>query len=390
VVTVAAFAYLGWANTLPPPEPTNWVVPQPNGYDRCLVVLQKLSAVVGPNVANAWSSPVADVRRELRPAVEGLKELRVAMRLPYRAPEENPADSSQDGYYFRWGGRLLGAEARLAFADGKVGAAMRSALDAVEFGCIIGQRGSVSVRFSGQTLTSTGRDTVSRCLPLLTAAEARTSGQRLERLIETVPTGAEWMDVERRSALASLRYVFAEGLKAPAVTHESWQYSLGAARYQATLALSPKPSIYRGVDAYYRACEREFEKPFPQRRFPAAPRDWISQLDTEGRDRTSRYLALELAGLRMLRVELALQEFRQRRRRYPVDLAELQREVSMAPQLDPFTELPFGYRRMGDDYLLYSMGPDGVDDGGRRLSGELSDPGVKGDLPASRRRGSTK
>ncbi len=63
------------------------------------------------------------------------------------------------------------------------------------------------------------------------------------------------------------------------------------------------------------------------------------------------------------RISIALANHRASRGNYPVSLAELK---SIAPDLmkDPFTGQPYRYRREGNGFVLYSVGKDGLDNGG--------------------------
>lgn len=49
---------------------------------------------------------------------------------------------------------------------------------------------------------------------------------------------------------------------------------------------------------------------------------------------------------------------------FPDRLDDLVPARVAAVPLDPFTDAPLGYRRDGDACLLWSVGPNGVDDGG--------------------------
>lgn len=57
----------------------------------------------------------------------------------------------------------------------------------------------------------------------------------------------------------------------------------------------------------------------------------------------------------------SLRAYQQRHGEYPASLDQL-REA--APITDPFSEAPFVYRRAGHDFVLYSVGANGADDGG--------------------------
>jgi len=62
---------------------------------------------------------------------------------------------------------------------------------------------------------------------------------------------------------------------------------------------------------------------------------------------------------------LAVERFRLREGRLPETLADLPRDLSAQTQNDPFGGQPLRYRRLSLGYVVYSVGPDRVDDGGR-------------------------
>jgi hypothetical protein len=72
-----------------------------------------------------------------------------------------------------------------------------------------------------------------------------------------------------------------------------------------------------------------------------------------------------MARERLLSAELALRCYQSEQGHPPVRLDDLVTNyLSRVPQ-DPFTTLPMIYRPQATNWLLYSVGPDGVDDGGR-------------------------
>lgn len=73
-----------------------------------------------------------------------------------------------------------------------------------------------------------------------------------------------------------------------------------------------------------------------------------------------RHEAARATVLVSLRTLLMLQQFKDAHGAYPDTLAELGRGVLN----DPFTDQPLRYHRSGERFLLYSVGYDGVDDGG--------------------------
>ena len=82
----------------------------------------------------------------------------------------------------------------------------------------------------------------------------------------------------------------------------------------------------------------------------------------------SMYLNIDrhsVAMPRLLWVDLAVRSWRHRFGHYPDLISDLVPAVASAVPRDPFTEEEFIYRPTGDDFRLYSTGPDKQDGGGR-------------------------
>lgn len=92
-----------------------------------------------------------------------------------------------------------------------------------------------------------------------------------------------------------------------------------------------------------------------------------------GRDRNAAYGHL-------LRTDLALRAFQQNERRLPKSLAELTPEYLPVPLPDPYSGKPLGFLPSGDTFLLYSVGPDGKDNGGRIIKPGQSYDGLGYDI----------
>jgi hypothetical protein len=70
----------------------------------------------------------------------------------------------------------------------------------------------------------------------------------------------------------------------------------------------------------------------------------------------------------LLKTELALQLFHAEHSRWPNQLDELVPSQLKSIPLDPYSDQPLHYRFEGDTYVLYSVGPDQHDDGGKFAS----------------------
>ncbi len=85
------------------------------------------------------------------------------------------------------------------------------------------------------------------------------------------------------------------------------------------------------------------------------------------------------AQLRLLMTDLAIRQFQSERGVYPNRLDELVPQFLRAVPRDPFGTNGFIYRLQTNNFLLYSVGPDGKDDGGTPPAAR----GQSGDIPSS-------
>ena len=69
--------------------------------------------------------------------------------------------------------------------------------------------------------------------------------------------------------------------------------------------------------------------------------------------------------LRTARIALATERFHLARERWPANLGELVPQYLPEVPVDPFDGQPIRYRLLPRGYVIYSVGSDGRDDGGR-------------------------
>lgn len=81
------------------------------------------------------------------------------------------------------------------------------------------------------------------------------------------------------------------------------------------------------------------------------------------------------AKIRLLGLDAALALHHQETGRYPAKLDELVPHPFASVPLDPFSGQPMIYRLTTNSYLLYSLGPDQTDDGGKPLAKFSQGPG---------------
>jgi hypothetical protein len=87
-----------------------------------------------------------------------------------------------------------------------------------------------------------------------------------------------------------------------------------------------------------------------------------------------------VAQVRLLTAELAVRCFQSGQGRAPTGLEQPVPKYLQRVPLDPFSGRAIIYRSQGTNWLLYSVGEDGVDDGGKRAGRSVGGTVTKGDL----------
>jgi hypothetical protein len=84
----------------------------------------------------------------------------------------------------------------------------------------------------------------------------------------------------------------------------------------------------------------------------------------------------KVAYMRCVKTMMALERYRRDRGTWPVTLDELAPGLLKAVPLDPFDGKPLRYKRLADGVLVYSVGTDGVDNGGIIDRTRFNSPGT--------------
>ena len=82
-------------------------------------------------------------------------------------------------------------------------------------------------------------------------------------------------------------------------------------------------------------------------------------------DRVVWAVLRSMARLRSLAVGVACERFRQANGRWPVDLAEIPKSILATVPRDPYVDAPLNYRVLPDGIVVYAVGEDRTDDGGK-------------------------
>jgi hypothetical protein len=214
--------------------------------------------------------------------------------------------------------QFLVQEGRLAEMEGRFADAAQSYIDTIHFGNEISRGGFMINRLVGIACATMGDTSLTKLLPKLKPEEARRVLAQLEKIDSAEVTWEEVCGNENRL----VRYELSKGLNPITFLFTRWH-------------------------------------------------SWQARQRAEARNKKSE------AHLRLLIAELALRCYQSEQARPPTSLDQLVPAYLQRVPSDPFRDGPLVYRLKGTNWLLYSVGEDHMDDGGKPVSSSAS---VKGDL----------
>ena len=136
---------------------------------------------------------------------------------------------------------------------------------------------------------------------------------------------------------------------------------------------------WAALDRFFEGVTEQAQKPYWDRQAVPKPGDPLVDLLVPVYGRTAFNFALADARLRLALVHLAAQGYMLAEGIPPTDLEALVPDyLPMIPD-DPFADGTIRLALRGDDFVIYSVGPDGVDDGGRAIEG-IPEPDATGDI----------
>jgi hypothetical protein len=342
----------------------------PNGYDTLIaagkLILPGENGGASSSVANL--TPAENLRRE-RAAVlrnaPALARLREALSLPIAVPISESYDSLRYKDYakFRELARQLSQEADVRAADGDYLGAMNSRLDSVEMGVGV-SRGTVISMLVGAAMQAIGFKDIEMFASHLDEPQCLAMVERLKRIDAKRPAFAEIMGLEQKESL-NLTVGLLEKMQKNTWTAlaERMEFQRSPEEQEQYLKLTPE--IYRKNNArLYKIVSDNASLPYQEYKKLKWPQDLDSINATSvplfegGRDRFSYERSILQS--RLLQASLLLRVQKLRNGAYP---------SSFAAPIDPFSTngQPLVYKLKGEGYQLYSVGPDGKDNGGKMI-----------------------
>jgi hypothetical protein len=355
-------------NTVPQFVPPAQRIPAPNALD----TLRQAHALG----ANTWQAPAKKFKEILEiPLVERQKLLqknkkaiagiRTALGQSYATPLdwERPFTVTFPQYTeHREQARLLYFAARTHADAGNRPEAVRCALDAIELGILVSSDGPLIGHLVGVACESMGRKALWELADTLSASEAEQALTRLDTVEKRRAPAKKFLEIERAFAQKSL-YDLAHHKMTAADFVMTMGFSDDKAeqgRQALAIALTDKGKAWQANGQFYNALEAYWSRPYAQGTVPTPPADPINSVLAPafsmahfGQARHQTDLAL-LRGCLMLKMQNTPEHFE-------------------APA-DPFGQnRPLRYEKTVTGYRLWSVGPDGKDDGGKPLTPRMKD-----------------
>jgi hypothetical protein len=381
--------------TAPAPSP----MPAPNGYDRAAVAalwLAELTLKVPPR-EGFRKKYAQELAAALAPASPHLQEIRAAFRCEWRVPD--PLDERGSGNRtrdaFERCARVFTMDAELARLRGDLRRAMDGCLDAMELGSNIARGGSVRDRYAAQACEREAMDLAERLVPQLPAEGLSRIRDRVRRirtrwpplldtllqqcLIDLRENSEELREITRKPPMAQFQELDGTSSSASIIPPPGPPPAGALSTERWHTFLTPRRSALADVERYYRERAIECAKPLLARQTTARPQNpWLRR--GIGESFTGQYQGeWPRHDLILLEAAVAVRRFRLAHGRYPQRLGEVDAAWLPDPPEDLWGQ-PLLYQLRKGKPLLYSRGPDRVDDGGSAIEPNAAISAQPGDL----------
>lgn len=351
-----------WGKAPRPPDPTTPPSkPPPPGAT--LTPAQKLAAIPpGDRITTG------DVDRTLALYAPQIAALRKGFAYPCRMQHVRSIKTLfPELSKFRAMARILSLVGSRRAEQRAYGESVTCILDGLQLGIESPRGGMLIHHLVGIACASIVRAPAWRILPHLSASDARAATRRLEQILQRRTPLADILTEDKYNIQASYQELFRKPRFEWLGGNFSLQYASSEDRMKmARLYCVSKRRIMADLTQYFDAGIADARLPYARRlplpALPADPlsHDYLMPLDTV----RFRYVRAVVQD-NLLLATLALQAYRAEHGSYPTALSALASVYLTRLPDDPFAvNGPLRYKRTAAGYVLYSIGPDGKDNGG--------------------------
>ncbi len=327
-----------------------------------------------PSGDNHFYSP-ADKEKLVAENVGAIKTLHAGFQYPYQEPPYRSFCAGFPHYQkIRALARFLSLQAQVDAAKGDAGAAMGASLDAVQMGETMPRGGPLIGMLVGVACQAIGRRQAWKSAGRLDAAQARAAARRLETIRAGHVPFADTLQEEEWEVQGSLLELMRKpdwpaNLLTAMAPDQQQDQAASSWPIAAHIRLMGKRTIMANFTRYMEQSIADARQPYATHPAPPPlPTDPVNQILVPilSAGRLDEVKADTENAL--LLVTLALRAYKMDHGAYPPTLTALAPGYIRAIPADPFSlSGPLRYKRAGAGYVLYSVGPDGKDDGGAAI-----------------------
>jgi hypothetical protein len=378
-VAIAGWKYINFVPLFRPPLPS---MPEPNGYIKARAAVFPLRKA---DAGNIWPGGAPE---SLRPQIGSIRpilnKVRSALRLSWRLPASTDQDwSFRESAEFRVCARAFAAESRLARLDGDGSRAIHSSLDDLELGSKLAKGGGWIPYLVAEVCHSYGVSEAEHSAGMTPAAVIPDAIARIRSIQQHWAPFSEMLDIERATMLIGATTIFQhfqrEDLGDKIDTARALQdrpTPLETIRF----LLVPRRTALAHMDLYFRQQMAESARPVRQRRPVPTPDDpWSRALLPTSLFENPWKWERTSTDISLIEVALAVRMHYLEHGRYPTRLTEISKRWLPSIPVDLW-EQPITYRLKNGQPVIYSMGPDGKDDGGTPANPNRVTAATRGDL----------
>ncbi len=301
-----------------------------------------------------------------------IERIRQGLKQPYVPPRMTSHNQLfPDFAHLRALARLMGLQAEEHLAQGRPDMALETCVDTIEMGEKVSRATTIIGRLVANALDAIGRAQAWHTVDKVGANASRSAALRLA-VIDALRAP---LSFTLREEMYGQQTAFLKEFKSP-----SWRQTL-AGYFEVEGVPEIRAASKKGLMAEYTRVmkvhiSRADRLPPSLKEIEPISRDpFISIIEPIFTDIAFSNASGVLTQTRLLMLEFALRAYRIENSSYPAKLADL--VPSYLPYLprDPFRpKQTFGYVRTTEGHTLYSIGPDGIDQGGKSIVNAAASP----------------
>lgn len=335
-------------------------MPNPNAYDTFLESGALLQHEKDINAAYKNVKIVdGELKNKLKDNTAALQLLRRGLRQHYLHPAGHAANEPFH-YLKKWYtlGKANILLSRLQQSQGEYSIAAQNALDTIQFGVTIPRGANMIFVLCGHRIQAAGRRELERCLPHMTAQQAQEASRRMENISKMQQSCAEVLEDEYYANYIGICQPFINDISSATQIIKT-NKELQARRMR---------EIF--VDLYVKHMQQSITNArlrFPEQKILPQPKGMLAAvLAVDGNKVAVRVINNQVKH-ELLVISIGLRAYYLTHHKYPDNLAQLVPHYLLTNPDDPYAKIndSYRYKKSENGYILYSIGPDGHDDGGK-------------------------